>query len=70
METGLEFKVGMFGLKYGYFLLMKENPIENIVTWTLDYSRYSDLDDNVGHWQVITLELNNNSCSCAYCLFL
>ena len=42
----------MFGLKYGYFLLMKEDPKEKIVTWTLDYSRHSDMDDNVGHWQV------------------
>ena len=28
-------------------------PMYGTYTWTLDYSKSSDFDDNVGHWQVM-----------------
>jgi hypothetical protein len=40
---GAEFKVGMLGFNYAYSLLLKSSPEHGTVTWTLDYSRKSDL---------------------------
>lgn len=51
-KMSAEFKVGLMGLSFGYFLKLKKNPIHNTFTWTLDYRYNSDFDDNVGHWQV------------------
>jgi len=45
--------VAVFGIKFRYFLKTALNPKYNTFTWTLDYSRNSDFDDNVGHWQVM-----------------
>lgn len=47
------FNVAVFGIKFRYFLITTLNPLYNTFTWTLDYSRNSDFDDNVGHWQVM-----------------
>ena len=52
-KIGAEFKVGLLGMKFGYFLQLKKNPVHNTFTWTLDYRYNSDFDDNVGHWQVM-----------------
>ena len=51
-KTGAEFKVGLLGMSFGYYLQLKRNPVHNTFTWTLDYRYNSDFDDNVGHWQV------------------
>ena len=51
-KISAEFKVGLMGLSFGYFLKLKKSPIHNTFTWTLDYRYNSDFDDNVGHWQV------------------
>eukprot|EP01034_Spumella_vulgaris_P033292 gene33292-41084_t len=32
---------------------MTHEPSLNTLTWTLDYSKNSDVDDSVGHWQVM-----------------
>jgi hypothetical protein len=52
-KTGAEFQVGLLGMKFGYYLQLKRNPVHNTLTWTLDYRYNSDFDDNVGHWQVM-----------------
>jgi len=52
-KTGAEFQVGVFGLKFGYYLLLTHEPKYQTLTWTLDYKYNSDFDDNVGHWQVM-----------------
>eukprot|EP01033_Poteriospumella_lacustris_P003918 gene3918-2783_t len=52
-KTGAEFKVGLMGLSFQYFLQLTHEPKYNTLTWTLDYSKSSDFDDNVGHWQVM-----------------
>ena len=51
-KIGAEFKVGLLGMSFGYYLQLKRSPIHNTFTWTLDYRYNSDFDDNVGHWQV------------------
>jgi ribosome-associated toxin RatA of RatAB toxin-antitoxin module len=53
-KTGAEFGIGVMGLKLQYFLQLTHEPKYNTLTWTLDYKRNSDLDDSVGHWQVMT----------------
>ena len=50
---GAEFKVGVMGMNFGYFLKLTHEPRWNTLTWTLDYTKNSDFDDNVGHWQVM-----------------
>ena len=47
------YDVAVFGIKFRYFMIHTFNPRLNTFTWTLDYSRSSDFDDNVGHWQVV-----------------
>lgn len=38
---------------FGYFLKLTHEPKYNTLTWTMDYRYSSDLDDSVGHWQVM-----------------
>ena len=52
-KVGAEFKVGVMGMNFGYFLKLTHEPRWNTLTWTLDYTKNSDFDDNVGHWQVM-----------------
>jgi ribosome-associated toxin RatA of RatAB toxin-antitoxin module len=41
-----------FGFEYEYYIDHIYRPSENYMTWTLDYSRQSDLNDSVGYWYV------------------
>ena len=66
--VGTAFRVGMMGMGVEYFLKFTHRPPAekgrgrgksnqsykqaHVLTWTLDYARMSDFDDNVGHWQV------------------
>jgi len=47
------FDVRVFGVGFTYYIDCKRHPGHNTYTWTLDYSKTSDFDDNVGHWQVM-----------------
>lgn len=40
--------IGIFGFKVGYYLHMTHEPSANTLTWTLDYSRTSDIGVNCG----------------------
>eukprot|EP00981_Chlorochromonas_danica_P008840 scaffold2312_cov165-Ochromonas_danica.AAC.80 len=42
------------GMGFGYYLKLTHEPKHNTLTWTLDYKYNSDLDDSVGHWQVMS----------------
>lgn len=53
-----EARVGTFKLQY--FLEHVYEPLRSTMTWTLDYSRNSDLVDNVGYWHV---ESKGDGCS-------
>ena len=46
-------KVGFPMLKLQFFCNHLYDPAKNSLTWTLDYSQKSDLDDSVGFWYVI-----------------
>jgi len=44
-------RVGTFTLQY--FLEHTHEPLKQCMTWTLDYSRASDVHDSVGYWHVV-----------------
>ena len=46
-------QVGALMMSLKYFLLLTREPSYGTYSWTLDYSKTSDFDDNVGHWQVM-----------------
>jgi hypothetical protein len=52
-DVRVRFKVSVLGLEYVYYIRHTFRPEEGYVTWTLDYSRESDLDDSVGYWAVV-----------------
>lgn len=39
---GAKFDIGLMGMTFGYFLLVKHEPKYNTLTWTLDYRYNSD----------------------------
>ncbi len=47
-----KFDVRVFGVSFRYFLDLTKDTKRNTYTWTLDYDKKSDFNDNVGHWQV------------------
>lgn len=49
------FKIGAMGVKVEYFIDHTYNAAGSWMTWTLDYTRDSDLDDSVGYWKVEAL---------------
>ena len=38
-KVGAEFKVGVLGMSFGYFLQLTHEPKYNTLTWTLDYKK-------------------------------
>lgn len=46
------FVLDPFGMEIEYFIKHTYNPAEGWLTWTLDYTRQSDLDESVGYWRV------------------
>jgi hypothetical protein len=46
------FVIGGMGLSYEYFIDHIIEKEKGYMTWTLDYSRESELDDSVGYWFV------------------
>lgn len=51
-EIYTRFVVGAVGMNVEYFVKHTYRPDLGYMTWTLDYSRQSDLDDSVGFWRV------------------
>ena len=51
-EVRTRTKISGFLYSYEYFLINTFHPDSDMLTWTLDYDRYSDFDDCVGVWFV------------------
>lgn len=53
-STGIfaEFVLGFAGASVQYYIKHTLNRSAGWMTWTLDYSRNSDLNDSVGYWRV------------------
>jgi len=47
-------KLSIMGVKLEYFVHHTYEPNVGVLTWTLDYTRLSDLIDSVGYWSVST----------------
>jgi hypothetical protein len=45
-------KAGAPGLQIQFFCNVLHEPAKNMVTWTLDYNKKSDVHDSVGYWYV------------------
>lgn len=56
----VEFKLSSFPVSIAYYIHHDYDMAHRWGTWTLDYSRTSDLDDSVGFWRVNTVEGNAN----------
>lgn len=54
-EIYTRFLLGVMGFDVEYFIHHTYRPDLGYLTWTLDYSRRSDLDDSVGYWRVTSL---------------
>lgn len=51
----VRFVLSVMGIGVEYFINHDYRPDLGYLTWTLDYSRQSDLDDSVGYWRVTPL---------------
>ena len=51
-DVRVRFVVKLLALRYEYYIQHDFRPERGYVTWTLDYSKESDLDDSVGYWAV------------------
>lgn len=54
-EMYTRFLLNVMHMDVEYFVHHSYHPEANYLTWTLDYSRNSDLDDSVGYWRVTPL---------------
>lgn len=48
-----KWNVGVSLVGFTYFLKLRYDAKYNTYSWTLDYSKSSDFDDNTGFWQVL-----------------
>lgn len=54
-EMYTRFLLNVMGADVEYYIHHSYHPEASYLTWTLDYSRTSDLDDSVGYWRVTPL---------------
>jgi len=59
-------KIGLSMVQLEYFIKHSYHPKLNVLTWTLDYTKRSDLDDSVGYWYVIKHPTKGQSWSRVY----
>ncbi len=55
-DIDVRFEISAMGVTVEYFIAHKFRDKERYATWTLDYSRESDLGDSVGFWKVDAVE--------------
>jgi hypothetical protein len=55
-KTGVHFQIKSFPITIDYYIAHDFDLAGRWGTWTLDYSRQSDLDDSVGFWRVSEIE--------------
>ena len=52
----VDMQISVVGFKSGIYTRNTVKQAEGYMTWTLDYSRKSDVDDLIGYWRVTPLE--------------
>jgi ribosome-associated toxin RatA of RatAB toxin-antitoxin module len=60
------FTIKALGISIDYFIRHRFHQAERWGTWTLDYSRLSDVDDSVGFWRVTAVDGNPNQSQVEY----
>ena len=65
-HTYARFKIGRMGVNVEYFIDHTYPAGQTWGTWTLDYSKKSDLDDSVGSWRVTAVPGNPNQSRVEY----
>ena len=50
--TSAKYTIALLGYKLSYYVAMRYDPRASCMTFKLDYSRLSDVDDAVGYWHV------------------
>ena len=48
----VDFTISSWGFEVQYYIKHDYQPSKGYMTWTLDYSRESDLEDSTGYWLV------------------
>lgn len=64
--TWTAFGLSVLGTSVDYFIKHTFVPSQNYLTWTLDYTRQSDLDDSVGYWRLTPLSASPPSTRLEY----
>lgn len=52
-DLRVRFVLKILTFRYEYYIRHDYQPEEGYMSWTLDYTRESDLDDSVGYWAVM-----------------
>lgn len=55
-DIDVRFEISSMGFSVEYFITHRFRDANKYATWTLDYSRQSDLGDSVGFWKVDEVE--------------
>lgn len=65
-DVDVRFEISSMGVSVEYFISHKVRDKDRYMTWTLDYSRESDLGDSVGAWKVDAVEGDANKSVVTY----
>lgn len=65
-DIDVRFEISAMGFSVEYFIAHKFREADKYATWTLDYSRQSDLGDSVGFWKVDAVEGDPNASVVTY----
>ena len=62
----VDFVISTWGVDVEYYVDHTYRPSQGYMTWTLDYSKESDLDDSTGYWLVYPSPLDPNKTRVEY----
>ncbi len=65
-EILVDFVISSWGFDVQYYVKHDYQPTKGYMTWTLDYTRESDLDDSTGYWLVYPSPLDPNKTRVEY----
>ena len=65
-EILVDFVISSWGFDVQYYIKHDYQPTKGYMTWTLDYTRESDLDDSTGYWLVYPSPLDPNKTRVEY----
>ena len=66
----VDFTISVYMVNVQYYIKHDYQPEKSCMTWTLDYSRKSDLDDSAGYWLVYTSPTETGKTRVEYSIIL